>query len=165
MIRRPPRSTLTDTLFPDTTLFRSPGDSARHWPHLHQPRPQPGGLLLRPGGDHVRRAGDGDLRRQEPRRRAAPLYPRPAGLPAEDRRRRARPAGAAPRPRLVGAGPVTAMIEVEGLDVVFGHGADRVQAVRDVSFRVPEGPTFGLVGESGSGTSTVLRALSGPTPP
>src|SRR3546814_19805911 len=26
MMRRPPRSTLTDTLFPDTTLFRSPGD-------------------------------------------------------------------------------------------------------------------------------------------
>src|SRR3546814_8347719 len=26
MIRRPPRSTLTDTLFPDPTLFRSPGD-------------------------------------------------------------------------------------------------------------------------------------------
>src|SRR3546814_14288689 len=25
MIRRPPRSTRTDTLFPDTTLFRSPG--------------------------------------------------------------------------------------------------------------------------------------------
>src|SRR3546814_18153100 len=56
------------------------------------------------------------------------------------------------------------MIEVEGLDVVFGHGADRVQAVRDVSFRVPEGATFGLVGESGSGKSTVLRALSGLNP-
>src|SRR3546814_16160950 len=27
MIRRPPRSTRTDTLFPDTTLFRSPRDS------------------------------------------------------------------------------------------------------------------------------------------
>src|SRR3546814_12376035 len=26
MIRRPPRSTRTDTLFPDTTLFRSPSD-------------------------------------------------------------------------------------------------------------------------------------------
>src|SRR3546814_15409121 len=26
MIRRPPGSPLTDTLFPDTTLFRSPGD-------------------------------------------------------------------------------------------------------------------------------------------
>src|SRR3546814_1733153 len=29
MIRRPPRSTRTDTLFPDTTLFRS-----RVWPYL-----------------------------------------------------------------------------------------------------------------------------------
>src|SRR3546814_7079791 len=27
MIRRPPRSTRTDTLFPDTTLFRSPGQA------------------------------------------------------------------------------------------------------------------------------------------
>src|SRR3546814_12108910 len=33
MIRRPPRSTLTDTLFPDTTLFRS-GFGAAH-PHRH----------------------------------------------------------------------------------------------------------------------------------
>src|SRR3546814_5787201 len=30
MIRRPPRSTRTDTLFPYTTLFRSPGAA---WPH------------------------------------------------------------------------------------------------------------------------------------
>src|SRR3546814_17541621 len=29
MIRRPPRSTRTDTLFPYTTLFRSPGDQRR----------------------------------------------------------------------------------------------------------------------------------------
>src|SRR3546814_587564 len=28
MIRRPPRSTRTDTLFPYTTLFRSPGEHA-----------------------------------------------------------------------------------------------------------------------------------------
>jgi ABC-type dipeptide/oligopeptide/nickel transport system ATPase subunit len=56
------------------------------------------------------------------------------------------------------------MIAVEALNVVFGHGADRVHAVRDVSFRVPEGATFGLVGESGSGKSTVLRALSGLNP-
>src|SRR3546814_13250364 len=33
MIRRPPRSTRTDTLFPYTTLFRSrpPGTDHRHW--------------------------------------------------------------------------------------------------------------------------------------
>src|SRR3546814_2649130 len=30
MIRRPPRSTRTDTLFPYTTLFRSPGRSGTH---------------------------------------------------------------------------------------------------------------------------------------
>src|SRR3546814_3349315 len=30
MIRRPPRSTRTDTLFPDTTLFRSDRGEARH---------------------------------------------------------------------------------------------------------------------------------------
>src|SRR3546814_12451532 len=31
MIRRPPRSTRTDTLFPYTTLFRSPSGSAPEW--------------------------------------------------------------------------------------------------------------------------------------
>src|SRR3546814_13230587 len=31
MIRRPPRSTRTDTLFPYTTLFRSAGTAARRW--------------------------------------------------------------------------------------------------------------------------------------
>src|SRR3546814_11881911 len=35
MIRRPPRSTRTDTLFPYTTLFRSEKTEARH----HRPRP------------------------------------------------------------------------------------------------------------------------------
>src|SRR3546814_14091944 len=30
MIRRPPRSTRTDTLFPYTTLFRSPGEVGKH---------------------------------------------------------------------------------------------------------------------------------------
>src|SRR3546814_7725329 len=35
MIRRPPRSTRTDTLFPYTTLFRSPGYSGARRP----PRP------------------------------------------------------------------------------------------------------------------------------
>src|SRR3546814_10249874 len=33
MIRRPPRSTRTDTLFPYTTLFRSPGAVPRHSPN------------------------------------------------------------------------------------------------------------------------------------
>src|SRR3546814_4126189 len=41
MIRRPPRSTRTDTLFPYTTLFRSPGadrlDAARQRPGRDRP--------------------------------------------------------------------------------------------------------------------------------
>jgi len=53
------------------------------------------------------------------------------------------------------------VLEVERLDVVFGHGADAVHAVRDVSFRVAEGEAFGLVGESGSGKTTVVRAIAG----
>src|SRR3546814_16960907 len=40
MIRRPPRSTRTDTLFPDTTLFRSKRGAALHSPKV---RPDTGG--------------------------------------------------------------------------------------------------------------------------
>src|SRR3546814_3539809 len=58
MIRRPPRSTRTDTLFPYTTLFRS---GAAHRRHL-QPRRAGPAVLPLPG---VRRQG----RRVDPGRR------------------------------------------------------------------------------------------------
>src|SRR3546814_2332893 len=38
MIRRPPRSTRTDTLFPYTTRFRSAGDRAQRLAGLHRDR-------------------------------------------------------------------------------------------------------------------------------
>ena len=53
------------------------------------------------------------------------------------------------------------MIDVEALNVTFGHGRHGVHAVKNVSFRVKKGQSFGLVGESGSGKSTVLRAMTG----
>ena len=56
------------------------------------------------------------------------------------------------------------MIDVQNLRVRFGHGASLVHAVDGVSFTVREGETFGLVGESGCGKSTVLRALCGLNP-
>ena len=55
-------------------------------------------------------------------------------------------------------------LEISHLDVWFGSGHDRVDAVKDVSFRVDTGASFGLVGESGSGKSTILRALTGLVP-
>jgi ABC-type oligopeptide transport system ATPase subunit len=51
------------------------------------------------------------------------------------------------------------LLRVEGLRVEFGAGKDRVQAVRNVSFRIPRHSTLGLVGESGSGKTTVGRAI------
>ena len=59
---------------------------------------------------------------------------------------------------------MSAAVDIERLTVWFGEGADRTDAVRDISFSVAEGDSFGLVGESGSGKSTVLRALTGMVP-
>ena len=42
------------------------------------------------------------------------------------------------------------MIDIQGLDVVFGQGKQAFHAVRDVSLKVDKGQSFGLVGESGS---------------
>jgi peptide/nickel transport system ATP-binding protein len=55
-------------------------------------------------------------------------------------------------------------LSFQNLDVWFGDGHDRVDAVRNASFEVAPGESFGLVGESGSGKSTILRALTGLAP-
>src|SRR3546814_19532435 len=63
MIRRPPRSTRTDTLFPYTTLFRSPDRRDALWPdHLRRAagparRCRHGRDLRRDSGGRARRAG------------------------------------------------------------------------------------------------------------
>jgi peptide/nickel transport system ATP-binding protein len=50
---------------------------------------------------------------------------------------------------------------VDGLDVAFGKAGNRIRAVDGVSFALAEGEAYGLVGESGCGKSTILRAISG----
>jgi len=55
-------------------------------------------------------------------------------------------------------------IVIDDLDVWFGSGRDRVDAVKNASFALEPGASFGLVGESGSGKSTILRALTGLVP-
>ncbi|MEX0760461.1 MAG: ATP-binding cassette domain-containing protein, partial [Tistlia sp.] len=57
-----------------------------------------------------------------------------------------------------------ALIEIEGLEVVFASHGDRVRAVDGIDLAVEARESFGLVGESGSGKSTVLRALCGLAP-
>src|SRR3546814_3817027 len=55
MIRRPPRSTRTDTLFPDATLFRSPGDQPQFHRSPALPQPDPARARQRQGREHSRR--------------------------------------------------------------------------------------------------------------
>ena len=53
------------------------------------------------------------------------------------------------------------IISVKDLVVSFGSGGVSKQVVKHAAFDVEPGETFGLVGESGCGKSTVLGALAG----
>ncbi|MEM8851653.1 MAG: ABC transporter ATP-binding protein [Pseudomonadota bacterium] len=52
-------------------------------------------------------------------------------------------------------------LEIEHLGVTFGRDAAQVHAVQDASFQVASGQSYGIIGESGSGKSTILRAVAG----
>ena len=52
------------------------------------------------------------------------------------------------------------MLKVEKLQVNYGG----IQAVRDVSFEVPEGKIITLIGANGAGKSTTLRSIIGLVP-
>lgn len=52
------------------------------------------------------------------------------------------------------------MIDIRNLSVTFGRGGNALEAVRNLSLTVAEGESFGIIGESGSGKSTVLRAIA-----
>ncbi len=54
---------------------------------------------------------------------------------------------------------MTAALDVDGLDISYRVRRRWVPVVRDVSFSVPAGGAYGLVGESGCGKSTVALAV------
>ncbi len=56
---------------------------------------------------------------------------------------------------------MTEFATIEVRDMVVRFAPDAVPAVRGVSFALERGTTFGLVGESGCGKSSVLRAIAG----
>ena len=56
------------------------------------------------------------------------------------------------------------LIEIDNLSVTFTAQGRPVRAVQEVSFAVKAKDSFGLVGESSSGKSTILRAICGLAP-
>jgi oligopeptide transport system ATP-binding protein len=60
----------------------------------------------------------------------------------------------------------TPLLTVQNLVKTFSVGSrERVQAVADVSFTLGRGETLGIVGETGSGKSTLVRSILGVTRP
>jgi ABC-type glutathione transport system ATPase component len=53
------------------------------------------------------------------------------------------------------------VIDVQGLRVSYGHGRDRTQVINDATFTVAPGESVGVIGETGSGKSTIARAVVG----
>ena len=56
------------------------------------------------------------------------------------------------------------LLDLEGVDVVFGRRRGRRQVVDSVDLQVRPGEIVGLIGESGSGKSTIARAALGLAP-
>jgi branched-chain amino acid transport system ATP-binding protein len=52
------------------------------------------------------------------------------------------------------------LLEVEGLCVNYG----RIEAIRDISFSVPEGSVITLIGANGAGKTTTMKTVSGLRP-
>jgi putative ABC transport system ATP-binding protein len=57
------------------------------------------------------------------------------------------------------------MIELRHVTKVFGSGDTAVRAINDLSFVLPEGAFWSVMGPSGSGKSTILHLIAGLTPP
>ena len=56
--------------------------------------------------------------------------------------------------------PQPPLFELSAVNRVYGRGAERVHAVRDVDLVVRDGERVGIVGESGSGKSTLVRMMA-----
>lgn len=55
----------------------------------------------------------------------------------------------------------TALLQLDQVNRIYGQGANRVHAVRDVSLNIPKGRMVALMGPSGSGKTTLLNMMGG----
>jgi ABC-type glutathione transport system ATPase component len=60
---------------------------------------------------------------------------------------------------------MSALLEVSGLRVELGHGRGRTEVLHGVDLTVEPGQIVGLIGETGSGKTTLARAVLGLAPP
>ncbi len=52
------------------------------------------------------------------------------------------------------------VIELKNIDVEFGQGSQRFQAVKNADLTIQKGEIFGIVGPSGAGKSTLVRVIN-----
>jgi len=62
------------------------------------------------------------------------------------------------------ANATSPIVDVQGLEVVFGSGPHKTRALKGISLELAEGSSLGIVGESGSGKSTLAKVLVGINP-
>lgn len=60
--------------------------------------------------------------------------------------------------------PSPPVLEVEGLGVKLGRGLRRTQILSNINLTVERGETVGVIGETGSGKTTLARTILGLTP-
>lgn len=56
------------------------------------------------------------------------------------------------------------MIEVKAVNKSYGKKTNRFEALKDISFQIPDKSTVAIVGKSGSGKSTLMHVMSGLDP-
>ena len=54
---------------------------------------------------------------------------------------------------------MTAVLTFDSVSKTFNKGRKKIQALRNISFSIPEGEVFGFVGPNGAGKSTTIKVM------